>query len=96
MKLRQWRGYWLREVITDDWFDRYSSRFDDYRLPKKKNEREQMAIQIGIDGHHLLHQIWFGGNAQLSLQQLSSVEILRRIWIQQYAIINCQVHSTLR
>jgi transposase len=83
---------WLREVISDDWFDRYSSRFDDYRLPKKKNEREQMAIQIGLDGHHLLHQIWFRGNAQLSLQKLSSVEILRCIWIQQYSIINCKLH----
>lgn len=83
---------WLTEIISDDWFDRYSTRFDDYRLPKKKNEREQMALQIGIDGHHLLHQIWFGGYRQLSLQRLSSVEILRRVWIQQYVIINCELH----
>jgi len=33
-------------------------RLDDYRLPKKKNEREQLARQIGLDGHYLLDQVW--------------------------------------
>ena len=79
---------WLKAIIDEDWFDRYSSRFDDYRLPKKKTEREQMALSIGSDGHHLLHQLWFGDNQPSNLRKLASVEILRQVWIQQYVLIN--------
>lgn len=79
---------WLKAIIDEDWFDRYSSRFDDYRLPKKKTEREQMALSIGSDGHYLLHQLWLGNNEQSNLRQLASVEILRQVWIQQYVLIN--------
>nr|WP_254566548.1 transposase [Oscillatoria sp. HE19RPO] len=44
---------WLCSVIQEDWFDRYSSRVDAYRLPKDKSERERLALTIGADGHHL-------------------------------------------
>jgi transposase len=79
---------WLKSIISEDWFERYSARFDAYRLPKKKTEREQFALQIGSDGHHILEKIWEEDNEQLGLQQLASVEILRRVWIQQYAFVN--------
>jgi transposase len=79
---------WLKGIINEDWFDRYSSRFDDYRLPKKKTEREQMALSIGNDGHHLMEQLWWGGKQLSNLRKLASVEILRRVWIQQYVFIN--------
>jgi transposase len=32
---------WLKQIISEDWYEGYRWRFDDYRLPKKKNEREQ-------------------------------------------------------
>lgn len=44
---------WLKQIISEDWYERYRWRFDDYRLPKKKNEREQMAQQIGLDGYFI-------------------------------------------
>lgn len=75
---------WLKAIISEDWFEQYSWRFDNYRLPKNKNEREELALKIGFDGHYILHQIWFGNHEKVGLYQLDSVEILRKVWIQQY------------
>ncbi len=82
---------WLKAIIDEDWFDRYSSRFDDYRLPKKKTEREQMALLMGRDGHYLMEQLGCGGKETANLRQLASVEILRRVWIQQYVFIDSRL-----
>jgi len=38
---------WLLTVISPDWFERYSLRFEQYRLPKAKAETEQLAMMIG-------------------------------------------------
>jgi transposase len=81
---------YLCSVIQEDWFDRYSSRVDAYRLPKDKSERERLALTIGADGHHLLAAIYDGGTA-FDLCELSSVEILRQVWVQQYAFINSEL-----
>ncbi len=82
---------WLKQIISEDWYERYRWRFDDYRLPKKKNEREQMAWQIGLDGHYLLDQVWRINDEDLGLRHLWSIEVLRRVWIQQYTFINQQL-----
>jgi transposase len=82
---------WLKTIISEDWYERYRWRFDDYRLPKKKNEREEMARQIGLDGYYLLQQIWVVNDEELGLQHLWSVEVLRRVWIQQYTLSNQQL-----
>ncbi|MBU7587267.1 MAG: transposase, partial [Nostoc sp. TH1S01] len=79
---------WLKAIISEDWFERYSWRFDNYRLPKNKNERLELALKIGFDGHYLLHQIWFSNHDKVNLSQLESVEVLRRVWIQQYTFDN--------
>ncbi len=44
---------WLQEIISEDGFDRYSERFENYRLPKEKTKREEMALLIGRDGQFL-------------------------------------------
>ena len=81
---------WLKQIISEDWYERYRWRFDDYRLPKKKSEREQLAWQIGLDGHYLLDQVW-RINEELEVRHLWSVEVLRRVWVQQYTFINEQL-----
>ncbi len=48
---------WLLAQISPEWFDRYSTPLDDYRLPKEKAERLALAEQIGKDGQHLLVRI---------------------------------------
>jgi transposase len=79
---------WLKSIISSYWFERYGRRLENYRLPKKKEEREKLALQIGIDGEHLLHQILASNNQRLDLRQLEYVETLRCVWLQQYTFIN--------
>jgi transposase len=45
---------WLREHAAPEWFDRYSTRIEESRLPKGQEAREQYAELIGADGSHLL------------------------------------------
>ena len=44
----------LQRQITPDWFDRYSHRLEDYRLPSTQADRQQLAVTIGQDGFALL------------------------------------------
>jgi transposase len=76
---------WLLSQITRDWFDRYGARFESYRLPKEKQEKAALQIQIGADGWHLLAAI-YEPQTPAELRSLLSVEIMRQIWIQQYYV----------
>jgi transposase len=77
---------WLKAQVSLDWFDRYSTRFEQYRLPSEKTAKEQLALTIGADGHHILSAIYEYQTDQ-QLRQLTSVEILRQVWVQQYAFV---------
>jgi len=74
---------WLRQQITPDWFDRYSDRLENYRLPKSKSEQTQLAEIIGQDGHQLLDAI-YTSQAPSWLWELPMVDILRQVWLQQF------------
>jgi transposase len=74
---------WLLKQVSTDWFDRYGSRLEQSRLPQTKPEQQQLAIAIGCDGHQLLSAIYDEKTAK-PLRQLPCVEILRRVWVQQY------------
>jgi transposase len=76
---------WLRELVPQEWFERYGQRFDQWHLPDDKTEREALGEVIGRDGHHLLQAV-YGQNVPAWLRQVPAVEILRRVWIQQYYI----------
>ncbi len=80
---------WLKSQITPDWFDRYSRRIDEYRLPKKETERRALAEQIGRDGQYLLTCL--EGLSSAELLDLPSVQMLRQIWQQQYAVQDRQL-----
>src|SRR5712691_3440462 len=45
---------WLSQQVSPDWFERYSHRVENYRLPKAESQRTALAQQIGADGVHLL------------------------------------------
>src|SRR4030095_16725043 len=45
---------WLRAVAKPIWFERYGRRVEDYRLPKSREEREALALEVGADGLVLL------------------------------------------
>ncbi len=74
---------WLKAQITSEWFDRYSQRFSDYRLPKAKESRLALAEVIGRDGHHLLARIYAEG-APPHLRTIPAVDVLRQVWLQHY------------
>ena len=74
---------WLKLLAPPEWYDRYSKRFEDYRLPKTTPEREALAILIGADGFCLLDAI-YAPTSPLFLRTLPAVEVLRLVWLQQY------------
>ena len=74
---------WLKGVAKLEWYPRYAQRMEALRLPKKPEEREKLALEIGQDGFFLMEALW-GPNCNPELRKLPGVEILRRVWIQQY------------
>ena len=74
---------WLVQQITSDWFERYSHRVENYRLPKAENQRLALAQQIGEDGMHLLQALELP-QAPGELKEVESVQLLRQIWQQYY------------
>lgn len=74
---------WLMSHLHCDWFDRYSRRIENYRLPKLDSEREALGNLIGKDGFALLDAIYAPTSPEW-LRQLPAVEILRQVWVQQF------------
>jgi transposase len=74
---------WLKRMMKPEWVKRYGRRFDGYRLPKSKSKREALAVTIGEDGFYLLEAA-YGAEAPAVLSESRMLEVLRRIWIQQY------------
>src|SRR5438270_10992022 len=73
---------WLVQQISLDWFERYSHRVENYRLPKAESQRTALAQQIGADGLHLLQALQ-QPTAPAALAEIASVQVLRQVW-QQY------------
>src|SRR5258708_10880309 len=74
---------WLVRQISSDWFERYSHRVENYRLPKAEKQRTALVQQIGADGVHLLHSLE-QPDAPAELKDLASVQLLRQVWQQYY------------
>jgi transposase len=74
---------WLVRQISPDWFERYSHRVENYRLPKAESQRTALALQIGADGLHLL-QALAQPDAPIELKEEGSVQLLRQVWQQYY------------
>ena len=81
---------WLRAHTPLEWFERYSRRIEEYRLPQGQGAREAFARQVGEDGLRLLEAL-FAPTAPAALRALPAVDILRRTWIQRYVVWEGQV-----
>lgn len=68
---------WLREQAPPEWFERYSLRVEESRLPKGEAERKQYAELIGADGSRLLSAI-YSETAPAWLREVPAVQILRQ------------------
>src|ERR1700730_7664069 len=74
---------WLWGQVPSPWYERYARRFEEYRLPPKKEDRYALAEQIGADGFQLL-QLIDGEQEWTWLREIPAVQTLRRVWIQQF------------
>jgi transposase len=86
---------WVRAVVPIDWYERYALRAENSRLPKEASQRQLLAERIGQDGYHLLEQL-FASDTPAQLRSLPAVDVLRRIWIQQYYCCTIPGAETLR
>jgi transposase len=75
---------WLRDRVPDAWFARYQHAFSEYRLPEAKAQRSALAEQIGQDGYELLRYLEHA-DAPSELRELPAVQVLRRVWQQQFS-----------
>lgn len=75
---------WLRRVAQPVWFKRYGRRIEGYRLPKRQDEREALAIEIGLDGFALLDAL-DASDAPAAVRQEPMVGTLRDVWRIHYA-----------
>jgi transposase len=78
---------WVVEHCPAEWGERYGARLSEFRLPQSAAARVAWAEQVGADGHQLLDWLW-SSQAPTGLRQLSAIETLRRIWVQQFCSIN--------
>jgi len=74
---------WLRAHAQPEWVERYDRRAEDTRLPTKKEQRQALAQRIGGDGSTLLAAL-YASEAPAWLREVPAVEVLRRVWIQNY------------
>ena len=74
---------WLKGIMKPEWVKRYGRRFDGYGLPKSRPKRDALAITIGEDGFYLL-QAAYAAEAPDEVTASRMLEVLRRIWVQQY------------
>jgi transposase len=74
---------WLRSWVPALWFDRYSRRFAEYRLPAERPARSALAEQIGADGRLLLRRL-SEQSTPATLRELPAMVVLRQVWVQQF------------
>ncbi len=73
----------LPSWVPTVWFDRYSHRFEDYRLPAEQPARYALAAQIGTDGMQLLQHV-YAADAPTGRRDLPVVQMLRHVWRPQF------------
>lgn len=74
---------WLATVIDSSWQEAYGQRIDQIRLPPSAAKRAALARQYGRDGYRLLAAVR-QGSAPAWARDLPAVQVLRRVWVQQY------------
>jgi hypothetical protein len=74
---------WLQAVTPLAWYERYSRRIEESRLPKDKAAREAYAQMVGEDGFQFLDALE-APDAPQEARALPILESLRRTWQRHY------------
>jgi Transposase DDE domain len=69
---------WLRALAPAEWYERYSRRIEDARLPQSEAKRDAYARRVGEDGFCLLDALE-GPGAPHGLAALPAIQALRRV-----------------
>jgi transposase len=77
---------WLRAQAPPEWFDRYTARVEETRLPKGQEARYAYAEIIGDDGYRLLEALRRDAMVAWLWQHVPAVEVLRRVWLCQFYV----------
>ena len=83
---------WLQAVAPLAWYERYSRRIEESRLPKDTAEREAYAHTVGEDGFRLLDALETP-EAPAGLRELPRMGALRRTWQRHYERPACEPAS---
>ncbi len=83
---------WLQAVTPLAWYERYSRRIEESRLPKDTAAREAYAHTVGEDGFMLLDAVETP-EAPAGLRELPRMEALRRTWQRHYERPACEPAS---
>jgi len=75
---------WLHKQITPRWFELYSRRIEEYRLPKGEKSRQEYINEVGKHGFDLLKAIAASDSERL--KNLPMVKLLEQMWEQQLEI----------
>ncbi len=78
---------WLLTHSQQEWVDLYGPRSEDSRTPEGEAERLAFVEGIGQDGTVLLTSL-FDPTAPEWLRHVPAVEILRKVWVQNYQWID--------
>ncbi len=73
---------WLQALAPPEWYERYSERCENYRLPDADSARQSLAMTIAADGFQLLQAVYHP-EAPACLRTVPAVEVVRQVWIQQ-------------
>ena len=76
---------WLSSLVAPDWFERYATRIEEYRLPKGEVARTALGERIGADGHVLLAAV-YEPTAPAWLRELPAIQALRLAWGHQFFV----------
>lgn len=75
---------WVRAHVQPDWYERYSRRIEEYRLPKGREARFAYAAQVGADGQRVLDALALA-DTPAALRNLPEIAALQLVWEQQFA-----------
>jgi len=77
------------------WVAQYARRAEGDRLPTGQAARDALALTIGGDGYALLIAL-YSAPAPVWLREVPAVDTLRRVWIQQYHLVEGTVQMARR
>lgn len=78
---------WLRSFAPEEWYERYAHCIEEYRLPKGNEKRRAFVETVGADGAALFEGIFITPDMNW-LRHVRAVEILRRVWVQQFEVLD--------